>query len=128
MYQRTDIIGNVGRDIELKYSTGGEAVANFSVACNETWKDAKGEKKERTTWYKISVWGKDAENASRYVGKGSRVFVSGRVDCEAYIDKAGKAQAVLVLRASRIVYLSRPTAEAAAGEESSEAEAAKLPF
>ena len=65
MYQHITLIGNLGRDPELRYTPAGMAVSDLSMATKESWKDQSGEKQERTTWWKVSVWGKQAESCKR---------------------------------------------------------------
>lgn len=77
MYQNLDIIGNLGRDPELKFTADGKAVASFSVAVSRKLKDA-----EETAWFRVSVWDKQAEACNQYLRKGSKVFVSGRLACD----------------------------------------------
>src|SRR5262249_28721740 len=73
------LVGRLGRDPETRYTGGGQAVANFSVATDETYKDRNGERQKRTEWHKIVVWGKQAEIAQQYLKKGSLVFIEGRI-------------------------------------------------
>jgi len=68
------LVGRLGRDPETRYTGGGQAVANFSVATDETYKDRNGERQKRTEWHKIVVWGKQAEIAQQYLKKGSLIF------------------------------------------------------
>ena len=77
MYQRITVIGNLGRDPELRYTPSGEAVTDLSVATTESWKDTEGVKKDRTTWWKVAVWGKQAETCNQFLKKGSKVLVEG---------------------------------------------------
>ena len=79
MYQHITLIGNLGRDPELRYTPAGQAVVDLSVATKETWKDQSGEKQERTTWWKVAVWGKQAESCNQYLKKGSRLLVEGTI-------------------------------------------------
>ncbi len=73
------LVGRLGRDPETRYTGGGQAVANFSVATDETYKDRNGERQKRTEWHRITVWGKQAEIAQQYLKKGSLVFIEGRI-------------------------------------------------
>src|SRR5438046_10454055 len=73
------LIGNLGRDPEVRYTPSGQAVANFTVATNEAWTDKAGQKQERTEWHRIVVWGKSAENCGEYLSKGRQVYVAGRL-------------------------------------------------
>ena len=77
MYQHITLVGNLGRDPELRYTPAGQPVTDLSVATKEVWKDQAGEKQDRTTWWKVSVWGKQAENCNQFLTKGSRVLVEG---------------------------------------------------
>lgn len=77
MYQKLIIVGNLGRDPEMRYMPSGQAVTTFPVATNRTYTDSSGEKVKETTWFRISVWGKQAENCNTYLRKGGRVLVEG---------------------------------------------------
>ena len=80
MYQKLVIVGNLGRDPEMRYMSDGTAVTNFSVATSRQWTNrSTGEKQEETTWFRVSVWGKQAETANQYLNKGSKVLVEGRL-------------------------------------------------
>ncbi|MCI0581140.1 MAG: single-stranded DNA-binding protein [Chloroflexi bacterium] len=80
MYQKLIITGNLGNDPELRYMPDGQAVTNFSMACNRRWNDqATGEQKEEVTWFRVSVWGRQAEAANQYLTKGRQVLVEGRL-------------------------------------------------
>ncbi len=82
MYNRVILAGNLGRDPELRYTPSGQAVANLSVATNEKWKDKDGNNQERTVWWRISVWGNQAETCNQYLSKGRQVLVEGRMNCD----------------------------------------------
>jgi single-strand DNA-binding protein len=84
------LVGRLGRDPETRYTGGGQAVANFSVATDETYKDKAGERQKRTEWHKIVVWGKQAEIAQQYLKKGSLIFVEGRIQSREWQDKEGQ--------------------------------------
>jgi len=84
------LVGRLGRDPETRYTGGGQAVANFSVATDETYKDRNGEKQKRTEWHKIVVWGKQAEIAQQYLKKGSLIFIEGRIQSREWQDKEGQ--------------------------------------
>src|SRR2546423_2191447 len=73
------LIGNLGRDPEVRYTPSGAAVANFSVATNESWSDKSGQKQERTEWHRVVVWGKLAELCSQFLAKGRQVYLEGRL-------------------------------------------------
>ncbi|MFZ5492602.1 MAG: single-stranded DNA-binding protein [Pseudomonadota bacterium] len=85
------LIGNLGRDPEVRYTAGGSAVANLTVATTESWKDKQtGEKKEATEWHKVVVFGKTAEIAGEYLKKGRSVYIEGRLQTRKYQDKDGQ--------------------------------------
>src|SRR6266849_5140175 len=84
------LVGRLGRDPETRYTGGGQAVANFSVATDESYKDKNGERQKRTEWHKIVVWGKQAEIAQQYLKKGSLVFIEGRIQSREWQDKEGQ--------------------------------------
>ncbi len=80
MYQKVVIVGNLGTDPEMRYMPNGTAVTNFNVATNRKWTDkASGEPREETTWFRVSVWGRQAEAANQYLSKGRQVLVEGRL-------------------------------------------------
>jgi single-strand DNA-binding protein len=84
------LVGRLGRDPETRYTGGGQAVANFSVATDESYKDKNGERQKRTEWHKIVVWGKQAEIAQQYLKKGSLIFIEGRIQSREWQDKEGQ--------------------------------------
>jgi len=79
MFQQTIVMGNLGGDPEIRFMQDGKAVTNFSVATNRKWKDANGETAEEVTWFRVSVWGNQAEACNEYLKKGSAVLVIGRL-------------------------------------------------
>ena len=86
------LIGNLGRDPEVRYTPSGQAVANFTVATNEAWTDKAGQKQERTEWHRVVVWGKAAENCGEYLSKGRQVFIEGRLQTREWTNKEGAKQ------------------------------------
>src|SRR5579872_5949518 len=84
------LVGRLGRDPETRYTSGGQAVCNFTMATDETYKDRAGERQKRTEWHKIVVWGKQAEIAQQYLHKGSLIFVEGRIQTRQWDDKEGQ--------------------------------------
>lgn len=84
------LVGRLGRDPETRYTSSGQAVANFSVATDESYKDKNGERQKRTEWHKIVVWGKQAEIAQQYLKKGSLIFIEGRIQSREWQDKEGQ--------------------------------------
>jgi single-strand DNA-binding protein len=83
------LLGNLGRDPETRYTTGGDAVTNLNIATSETWKDKSGEKQERTDWHRVVLFGRQAEIAGEYLKKGRSVYIEGRLQTRKYTDKDG---------------------------------------
>lgn len=84
---RVFIIGNLGRDVEMKYTASGKAVASFSVATKETWQDQQGQKQEKTEWHRIVAWARLAEICGEYLHKGSLVYIEGRLATRSWDDQ-----------------------------------------
>jgi len=84
------IIGNLGKDPEVRYTTSGQAVASFSVATSEKFKNRNGEMEERTEWHNVVLWGRQAEIAGEYLAKGRTVFIEGRLQTRKWQDKDGR--------------------------------------
>jgi single-strand DNA-binding protein len=99
------LVGNLGRDAELRYTPGGAAVSKFSVATTEVWNDKSGQRQERTEWHNIDLWGKQAESLSGYLVKGKQVYVEGRLQTDEYTDKDGNKRKTTRVRCDRVVLL-----------------------
>jgi len=105
-WHQTIIIGNVGREPELRQTPNGLAVCNFSVAVTDVWYDKNtDEKREKTTWYRVSCWRKLAETANQYVHKGMQIMIVGNVEAQAYMNNAGEPAASLELTARDMKFL-----------------------
>jgi single-strand DNA-binding protein len=89
MVNKAIIVGNLGKDPEVRFTPGGRAVAKFSVATTERWTDQQGQRQEKTEWHNIVVWGKQAEICGQYLSKGRQVYVEGRITNRSYDDKDG---------------------------------------
>src|SRR6202162_849252 len=109
------LVGRLGRDPETRYTGGGQAVANFSVATDETYKDKAGERQKRTEWHKIVVWGKQAEIAQQYLKKGSLIFIEGRIQSREWQDKEGQKRTSFEIVATNFRMLGGRADGAAAG-------------
>lgn len=83
------LIGNLGKDPELKYLASGQAVAEFSIATTDRWKDKDGNTQERTEWHNIILWGRMGETAKEYLSKGKSVYIEGRLQYRSWDDKDG---------------------------------------
>jgi single-strand DNA-binding protein len=102
---RVILIGNLGRDPELRYTQGGSAVANFTLATNERWRDKDGNNQERTEWHRIVVWGRTAENCAQYLQKGRSVYVEGRLQTREWEDKDGNKRNTTEINALNVQFL-----------------------
>lgn len=98
-------IGNLGRDPEMRYMPSGDAIANFSIACTESFKDKSGAKQERTEWIRIAMFGKLAEIAGEYLKKGSSVYIEGRMQTRKWQNKEGVDQYTTEIVADRMQML-----------------------
>jgi single-strand DNA-binding protein len=113
---RVILVGRLGRDPETRYTGSGQAVANFSLATDESYKDRNGERQKRTEWHKIVVWGKQAEIAQQYLKKGSLIFIEGRIQSREWQDKEGQKRTSFEIVASNFRMLGgRAEGAAAAG-------------
>ena len=99
------LVGNLGRDAELRYTPGGTPIARFSIATTEVWNDKGGQRQERTEWHNVDVWGKQAETLTEYLVKGKQVYVEGRLQTDEYTDKEGVKRKSTKVRSDRIVLL-----------------------
>jgi single-strand DNA-binding protein len=107
MLNKIQIIGRLGKDPEVRYTPGGEAVCNFSVATSERWKDkATNEVKEETTWHRVSAWGRQAEIVGQYLVRGSLVYVEGKMTSRKYADKNGVEKESFEIRMQEMKMLS----------------------
>jgi single-strand DNA-binding protein len=99
------LVGNLGRDAEIRFTSGGTAVANVSLATTEKFTDREGQKKEDTQWHRIVIWGKTAESLQPYLTKGKQIYVEGRIETREWTDKEGKKAKTTEIRADKIVLL-----------------------
>jgi single-strand DNA-binding protein len=99
------LIGNLGKDPELRFTPSGRAVARFPVATSEQWTDANGQRQDRTEWHNIVVWGKQAESCGQYLSKGRQVFIEGSIRSRQYDDKEGQKRYITEVIAQRVQFL-----------------------
>ncbi len=113
------IVGTLGRDPEVKYTAGGSAVANISVATNETWKDkSSGENVERTEWHRIVLFGKLAEIAGQYLKKGSQVYFEGKIQTRKWQDQGGQDRYATEIVANEMQMLGSGGGDGKSGRQS----------
>ncbi len=101
------IIGNLGRDPEMRYTPSGQAVTQFTVATNRRWRDQQGEWQEETEWFRVVVWREQAERAAEQLRKGHKVYVEGRIQTRQWEDQTGNKRYTTELIADRFTSLER---------------------
>ena len=111
---KVQLIGNLGKDPEIKTIESGKKVAHFTMATNEIYKNARGEKVEETQWHNIVAWGGLAEIAEKYLNKGSEVLIEGKITNRSYTDKEGEKKYICEIQANELLMLGKATAVAAA--------------
>jgi len=99
------LVGNLGRDAEMRFTSGGTPVATVSMATTERFTDREGQKKEDTQWHRIVIWGKTAESLHEYLTKGKQIYVEGKLQTREWQDKEGKTNKTTEVRADKIVLL-----------------------
>ena len=116
------LVGNLGRDAELRYTPGGAAVATINMATTDVYKDKEGQKKEDTQWHRVVLWGRTAESLHEYLTKGKQIYVEGRLQTRKWTDKDGVEKYTTEIRGDRVVLLgggggggARQAARAGAG-------------
>ena len=121
------IVGNLGRDPEMRYTPAGQTVTNFNLAANRRYTDSGGEVVQETTWFRISTWGKNAENCNQYLSKGSKVLVEGRLVCDPetggpkiFNRQDGSPGATFEVTANIVRFLSSRNGDSAPSEETEE--------
>ena len=99
------LVGNLGRDIELRYTPGGAAVATLNLATTEVWTDRNNQRQEKTEWHRIIVWGKQAESLQEYLKKGKQIYVEGRLQTRQWDDKDGNKRYTTEIQTNRVTLL-----------------------
>jgi single-strand DNA-binding protein len=99
------LVGNLGRDAELRYTPGGSAVATLNMATTEVWNDKQGQRQEKTEWHRVILWGKQAESLQEYLTKGKQIYVEGRLQTRQWDDKDGNKRYTTEIKADRITLL-----------------------
>lgn len=120
------LIGNVGSEPEMRYTPNGRAVTSFRMATNYRYSGPDGERKEETEWFRVSVWGKQAESCNQFLSKGRRVYVEGRLRSRNWEGQDGQMRTSLEVSANRVIFLDR--AAPVSLSEEGELEPEDLPF
>lgn len=105
MLNKIQLIGHLGQDPDVRSTQTGKSVANFSVATTERWKDQQGQKQERTEWHRIVAWGILADNCGKYIGKGSKVYIEGKLQTRKWQDREGNDRWTTETVAQHVVFL-----------------------
>ena len=118
MYQQITLVGNLGRDPEMRYTPSGTAVTNFSVATSQSWTGQDGQRQDKTVWFRVNAWARLAETCNQYLTKGQKVLVVGEVEePNVWTDREGNARASLDVRARTVQFLNtRAESEALAAD------------
>jgi len=102
---RVILVGNLGKDPEVRFTPSGQAVAKFPIATTDNWTDQSGQRQEKTEWHNVVVWGKQAENCGQYLAKGRQVYIEGAIRSRSYDDKEGNKRYVTEIVAQRVQFL-----------------------
>ncbi len=102
---RVTLIGRLGQDPEVRFTQGGQAILNMRLATSESWKDESGERKERTEWHTVVMWGKRGEALGKFLAKGDRICIEGRLQTRSWEDKEGGKRATTEIVATNLVLL-----------------------
>lgn len=122
------LIGRLGKDPEVKYTQGGTAIARFSLATDEFWKDQNGERQQRTEWHNIVAWDKLADICGQYLTKGKQVYIEGKLQTRSWEDKEGNKRYTTEIRADNMVMLgTRGDSGTGGGEKAGAAAPASAP-
>lgn len=116
MVNKVILVGRLGKDPEMRYTSGGSPVTHFSLATDESWKDQSGERQKRTEWHNIVVWNKLAETCSQYLSKGKMVYIEGRIQTREWDDKDGNKRRTTEIVASDMKMLEKKPEGAPMGE------------
>jgi single-strand DNA-binding protein len=120
-FNRIILVGNLGRDPELRYTPQGTPVCSFSMATNERRKDKSGEMQDQTTWFRVTLWGRQAETASQYLTKGRPVYIEGRLRVEEWTDRDGKPRHTLEVHATDMQFIGGARSEEPLAEKAASA-------
>lgn len=126
-FNKIILVGNLGRDPELRYTPQGTPVCSFTMATNERRKDRAGETQDSTTWFRVTLWGRQAETASQYLTKGRPVYIEGRLRMEEWTDKDGRVRNTLEVHATDMQFIGNRGDEPAAAATASQSTSSSAP-
>ena len=118
------LVGRLGQDPEVRFTQGGTAVANLSIATDETWKDQSGERQQRTEWHRVVAWSKLADICGQYLSKGRLVYIEGRLQTRSWEDREGNKRYTTEIRADNMVMLGGRSEEGQAAPAAAQPAAA----
>jgi single-strand DNA-binding protein len=127
-FNKVILVGNLGRDPELRYTAQGTPVCSFSMATNERRKDKTGEMQDVTTWFRVTLWGRQAETASQYLQKGRPVYIEGRLRVEEWTDRDGKPRHTLEVHATDMQFIGSSRSDEPLAERAASAGASSGPM
>jgi single-strand DNA-binding protein len=104
-FNKIILVGNLGKDPELRYTPAGDAVCDLSIATTERKKDKSGEYQDATTWFRVTLWRKQAENAAKYLAKGRQVYIEGRLGLEEWTDRDGNTRQTLAVQGTEMHFI-----------------------
>lgn len=122
------IIGNLGRDPEMRYTATGKPVTSFTVAVNRNYSTPEGERKEETEWFRVTAWDRLAETCNEVLAKGRKVYVEGRLQTRTWEGQDGQKRTSIEIIASNMILLDRPKPPAIEGESETEPDIEEIPF
>ncbi len=126
-FNKIILVGNLGRDPELRYTPQGTPVCSFTMATNERRRDRAGETQDSTTWFRVTLWGRQAETASQYLTKGRPVYIEGRLRMEEWTDKDGRVRNTLEVHATDMQFIGTRGDEPAAAAVASQSASSSAP-
>lgn len=118
-FNKIILVGNLGRDPDLRYTPQGTPVCSFSLATNERRKDKAGEMQDHTTWFRVTLWGRQAETASQYLTKGRPIYIEGRLQVQEWTDRDGKPRHTLEVHATDMQFIGGGKTEEASPDRAS---------
>ncbi len=121
------LVGNLGRDIEIRYTSGGTAVATLSLATTDVWNDKTGQRQEKTEWHRVVLWGKTAETLQEYLLKGRQIYIEGRLQTRQWDDRDGNKRYTTEIRSDRVVLLGARGSGSSTGGGGSRGDHEQLP-
>lgn len=123
-FNKITIVGYLGRDPEIRYTAQGTAICDFSIATTERKKDKSGNMQDHTTWFRVTTFGRQAELANQYLGKGKQIYIEGQLSLREWTDKDGHTRASLEVKASDLQFIAPPAQQGQQGQQPTTAKAA----